>query len=64
MEPAFHLNLHRLHFARHKAAIRAPLDQYLDYLESVTGGMIDLDTYIDTVVRLQLSTVIVLASDY
>lgn len=63
VEPAFHVAFLRSHFARHKAAVRAALDRSLDYLEKITGGKIDRDEYVDSLVRLQLSTLIVPASE-
>ena len=63
VEPAFHLNFLRTHFPRHKAAVRAALGASLDYLEAVTGRVIDRDLYVEQLVRLQLSTLIVPASD-
>lgn len=63
VEPAFHLDFLRTHFDRHKAAVRAALDPSLDHFEAVTGGKIDRDEYVDCLVRLQLSTLIVPADE-
>lgn len=63
VEPAFHLEFLRTHFPRHKAAVRRALDLSLDHLEAVIGSAIDRDLYVEQLVRLQLSTLIVPASD-
>lgn len=63
VEPAFHLEFLRTHFARHKAAVRDALEPTLDYLESKTGGPINRDVLIETLVRLQLSTLVVPADE-
>ena len=63
VEPAFHLNFLRSHFPRHTAAVRAVLDPSLDHLEAMTGGTINRDLYVEQLVRLQLSTLIVPASE-
>lgn len=63
VEPAFHLEFLRTHFARHKAAVRDALEPTLDYLERRTGGPIDRDVLIETLVRLQLSTLVVPADE-
>ncbi len=63
VEPAFHLNFLRTHFARHKAAVRRALDPVLDHFETVVGCPLDRDTFCDTMVRLQLSTLIIPATD-
>lgn len=63
VEPAFHLNFLRSHFDRHKAAVRSALDLSLDYFEVLTGAKIDRGNYVDSLVRLQLSTLIVPADD-
>jgi len=62
VEPAFHLNFLRSHFKRHKAAVQCALDPVLDYFEKLTGSPIDRDTFCDTMVRLQLSTLIIPAT--
>lgn len=62
VEPAFHLNFLRSHFSRHKAAVQRALDPVLDYFEMLTGGRIHRDIFCDTLVRLQLSTLIIPAS--
>lgn len=62
VEPAFHLNFLRSHFSRHKAAVQCALDPVLDYFEEMTGNRLDRDIFCDTMVRLQLSTLIIPAT--
>jgi AcrR family transcriptional regulator len=62
VEPAFHLNFLRSHFGRHKAAVRRALDPVLDHFETLIRCNIDRDTFCDTMVRLQLSTLIIPAT--
>lgn len=62
VEPAFHLNFLRTHFGRHKAAVRIAINPSLDHFEALTGSPINRDAFVDTIVRLQLSTLIVPAS--
>jgi AcrR family transcriptional regulator len=63
VEPAFHLEFLRTHFARHKAAVRDALEPTLDYLEETTGGLINREILIETLVRLQLSTLVIPADE-
>ena len=63
VEPAFHLEFLRTHFARHQAAVRDALEPTLDYLEEKTGGPINREILIETLVRLQLSTLVIPADD-
>ena len=63
VEPAFHLNFFRSHFARHKAAVRDALEPVIDHLDSLLDVPIDRDGFVETLVRLQLSTLIVPAGD-
>lgn len=62
VEPAFHLNFLRSHFGRHKAAVVEALGPSMDYFDGLMGAPIDRDRFADTLVRLQLSTLIVPAS--
>ncbi|ALR21852.1 MULTISPECIES: TetR/AcrR family transcriptional regulator [Sphingobium] len=62
VEPAFHLNFLRCHFSRHKAAVQLALNPVLDYFEMLTGSRINRDVFCDTMVRLQLSTLIIPAT--
>ena len=62
VEPAFHLNFLRSHFSRHKAAVQQALEPVLDHFETLTGSRLDRDIFCDTLVRLQLSTLIIPAT--
>lgn len=62
VEPIFHLEFLRSHFGRHTAAVAEALGPSLDYIEAVIGVPIDHETFAGTLVRLQLSTLIVPAS--
>jgi Transcriptional regulator len=62
VEPTFHLVFLRSHNQRHKAAVRSALDPSLDYLDTLAGGGIDREMFVDILVRLQLSTLIVPAT--
>jgi AcrR family transcriptional regulator len=62
VEPTYHLDFLRTHFGRHKAAVRKALAPCIDYVEALIGVPIDRDAFADTLVRLQLSTLIVPAS--
>jgi AcrR family transcriptional regulator len=62
VEPIFHLEFLRTHFERHKAAVAMALGPCIDYVEGLIGVAIDRDVFAGTLVRLQLSTLIVPAS--
>lgn len=62
VEPTFHLDFLRTHFSRHKAAVRIAINFSLDRFEAMTGNAIDRNAFVDTLVRLQLSTLIVPAA--
>ncbi len=62
VEPAFHLDFFRSHFERHMAALSDALDPVLDYLESQLRMTINRSGFVETLLRLQLSTLIVPAS--
>jgi AcrR family transcriptional regulator len=63
IEPAFHLDFFRGHFDRHKAAVRDALEPVLDHFDMLTKSPINRDGFVETLVRLQLSTLIVPASE-
>lgn len=63
VEPAFHLEFFRSHFARHKAAVRDALEPVLDHFDELTDEPIDRDGFVEALVRLQLSTLIVPAGE-
>jgi AcrR family transcriptional regulator len=58
-EPAFHLEFFRTHFTRHKEAVGDALAQTFDYLESLSGASLERDVVVESLVRMQLSTLIV-----
>jgi AcrR family transcriptional regulator len=58
-EASFHISFFRSHFERHKAAVKGALEVTFDHLERRHGMPIDRDTSVETLVRLQLSTLIV-----
>lgn len=62
VEPTFHLEFLRTHFGRHTAAVAAALAPCIDYLEGLIHVPIDREIFAGTLVRLQLSTLIVPAS--
>ena len=62
VEPKFHLEFLRSHFARHKAAVLTALGPSIDYFDGLTAARINRDSFVDMLVRLQLSTLIVPAS--
>lgn len=61
-EPGFHIQFLRKHFARHTAAVMKALDPSIDYFERQISSSIDRELLASTLVRLQLSTLIVPAS--
>jgi AcrR family transcriptional regulator len=63
VEPAFHLDFFRSHFARHKTAVSEALTPSFDYLDTLTDEPIDRDGLAEALVRMQLSTLIVPADE-
>ena len=63
VEPAFHLAFFRSRFARYKVAVQDALDPVFDHLEALIGEAINRDAFVETLVRTQLSTLLVPASD-
>ncbi len=63
VEPGFHLAFFRSRFARYKIAVQDALDPVLDHLENLVGEPINRDAFVETLVRMQLSTLLVPASD-
>jgi AcrR family transcriptional regulator len=59
VEPGFHLDFFRSHFARHKLAVREALNVTLNFIEQRLSTTIDRDGFAETLIRLQLSTMIV-----
>lgn len=62
VEPAFHLNFLRTHFSRHTAAVKAALDPVLDHFERLMARPVNREMFCDTLVRMQLSTLIIPAT--
>lgn len=63
VEPAFHLGFFRSRFGRYKQAVRDALDSVFDHLDGLVGEPINRDAFVETLVRTQLSTLLVPASD-
>lgn len=63
VEPAFHLAFFRSRFGRYKVAVQDALDPVFDHLETLIGEAINRDAFVETLVRTQLSTLLVPASD-
>lgn len=63
VEPAFHLAFFRTRFGRYKLAVRDALDAVFDHLDGQIGEPINRDAFVETLVRTQLSTLLVPASD-
>ena len=59
IEPGFHLDFFRSHFARHKAAVRDALQRSFDHLDTLSAQPIDRDALVEALVRMQLSSLIV-----
>lgn len=59
VEPGFHLDFFRSHFARHKAAVLDALSVTFDYLDAVCPLPIDREAVSEAFIRMQLSTLIV-----
>ncbi len=59
VEPRFHLEFFRSRFGRYKAAVSAALDPVFGHFEALLGAPIDRDAFIEALVRLQLSTLLV-----
>lgn len=63
VEPGFHLAFFRSRFVRYKQAVRDALEPTCDYLDELLGVAMNRDGFVETLVRLQLSTLLVPASD-
>lgn len=59
VEPLFHLNFFRSRFPRYKQAVEEALESAFTYLETVMGESINREKFAETLVRLQLSTLLV-----
>ena len=63
VEPAFHLAFFRSRFGRYKLAVLDALGPTFDYLDRLIGEPLNRDAFVETLVRTQLSTLMVPASD-
>lgn len=63
IEPAFHLAFFRSRFSRYKSAVLEAIGPTFDYLEGLIGTPIDREAFVELLVRNQLSTLLVPASD-
>ena len=63
VEPGFHLAFFRSRFGRYKAAVADALGPVFDFIETKLGEKIDSDAFVATLVRLQLSTLLVPADE-
>jgi AcrR family transcriptional regulator len=63
VEPGFHLAFFRSRFGRYKIAVQDALEPVFDYFDRLVGEPIDRDAFVETLVRMQLSTLLVPASD-
>lgn len=63
VEPAFHIAFFRSRFGRYKQTVRDALEPTFDYLEGLLGEAMNRDGFVEGLVRNQLSTLLVPASD-
>ncbi len=63
IEPRFHLEFFRSRFGRYKAAVQDALGPVFDHLDRLTGEPINREAFVEMLVRTQLSTLLVPASD-
>jgi AcrR family transcriptional regulator len=63
VEPAFHLAFFRSRFVRYKQAVLDALKPTFDYLDGLLKEPLNRDAFVETLVRTQLSTLMVPASD-
>jgi AcrR family transcriptional regulator len=63
VEPGFHLAFFRSRFERYKRAVLEALDPTFDHLEKLLGEPMNRDAFVEGLVRNQLSTLLVPASD-
>lgn len=59
VEPGFHLDFFRSRFGRYKAAVGSVLGPVFEHLETLLGAPMDRHAFIEALVRLQLSTLLV-----
>jgi AcrR family transcriptional regulator len=63
VEPGFHLAFFRSRFGRYKIAVQDALDPVFDHFDRLVGEPINRDAFVETLVRMQLSTLLVPASE-
>lgn len=63
VEPAFHLSFFRSRFARYKQAVSDALEPTFNYLDALLGEPMNRDAFVEALVRNQLSTLLIPASD-
>lgn len=63
VEPAFHLGFFRSRFTRYKQAVLEVLEPTFEHLESLLGEAMDREVFAEGLVRSQLSTLLVPATD-
>tara|TARA_R110001606_G_scaffold156044_11_gene298756 strand:+ start:3319 stop:3939 length:621 start_codon:yes stop_codon:yes gene_type:complete len=63
VEPAFHLAFFRSRFDRYKQAVLEALEPTFDYFDGLLDEPMNREAFVETLVRMQLSTLLVPASD-
>ncbi|MDT0576350.1 TetR/AcrR family transcriptional regulator [Croceicoccus sp. F390] len=63
VEPRFHLSFFRSRFNRYKAAVYSALEPTFSHVEDKLGKRINAEAVVETLVRLQLSTLLVPADE-
>jgi AcrR family transcriptional regulator len=63
VEPAFHLAFFRSRFVRYKQAVSEVLEPTFDYLDTLLSEPMNRDGFVEGLVRIQLSTLLIPASD-
>jgi AcrR family transcriptional regulator len=63
VEPAFHLAFFRSRFSRYKQAVLDALELTFDHLDTLLGEPMNREAFVELLVRNQLSTLLVPASD-
>lgn len=63
VEPRFHLSFFRSRFNRYKVAVYSALQPTFEYLEAKLGKKINTEGFVEVLVRLQLSTLLVPADE-
>tara|TARA_R110000772_G_scaffold77139_21_gene166286 strand:+ start:1543 stop:2160 length:618 start_codon:yes stop_codon:yes gene_type:complete len=63
VEPAFHLAFFRSRFDRYKQAVLEALELTFDYFDGLLGEPMNREAFVEMLVRMQLSTLLVPASD-